>query len=872
MRRSIGYPYLPVLLLLLAVARAHGAANGDFGIWIEAGSGRPYAVLANALESGARQYIDRPLRWAHVPDELVGATYIQTANDDKLSRAPGFLRIESERPLRVYVARDKRIKQIPEWLDAFERTGLELRSDDITTRGFALYAKEFPAGVIELGGNEGDAGNRCMYGVVLVEAGVEHLPPVVEASLDRRIYWPTRSSSLYGSAEAGDAADASLRYEWSLVEGPAPVRFEDPHAPLTEVFFQTTGIYRLRLLVRDGELERADDMRISVLPPIGMHERAAQHAEAAREGFHRAHRFLVAWMERADPQTGLIPRGLRGPNLWSGRDAAADCYPFMVLTAALTHPEALAGRMREMLETERRITPRLGLLPDIWDLTRQAFFYPEPDLARIQFNTSEYVKDGLLPITEWLGHSPWSDRMEELVDACWAAADVRTPAGPIVSTDHENNGEMLQVLPRLYWKTGEPRYLEWALRLGDYYLLGTNHPTRDFKELRLRDHGCEVVSGLCELYVTLRYADPDRADAYRAPLYAMLDRILEVGVDEDGFFYDIIRPQSGEVVQSRRTDTFAYNYNGYLAVSVVDEHEPYRAAIRKVLLHLPSHPAFNGGEAMDGNADALEGALYLYNRRPRPSLVVWLDDAARELWTFQKEDGTINGNYLDGNFARSTLLYALWKTQGIHVQPWREDLRLGAVREGERVYISLRADAPWAGRLIFDRPRHRDYFRLPYDWPRINQFSPEWTTIDVHSEYELEEGGAPATRLPGSVLTAGLPLVLQAGEVREWVLVDASPPVPTRITTRAGRRITGGRIRLVGIGQDLQWTVRDRETGHIVAGGEGPTLNFDCPPNEGDDRILQVLLDGARGRDFQELILAGTRDVSVVRNASSAAE
>ncbi len=626
--------FVSCCLALLCAAAARGAESGDAGVWIEAGSGRPYAVIAHGLEPGVRQFMDRPLRWARVPAALIGATYIQTANDDKLSRGPGFLRIESERPLRVYVAMDNRIGRKPDWLASFERTDLELRSDDISTRGFALYAREFPAGVMELGGNEAENGNRCMYGVVLVEPGDEDLPPVVEASLDRRIHWPKRSIHLHGRA-AGDAGPAAaFQYEWRMVEGPAPVLFVDPADPRTEAHFETTGVYRLRLAVREGDHERTDDLRVTVAPPVPLHETAAQHAESAREAFHRAHRFLAAWMERADPKTHLVPRGLRGPNVWSGRDAAADCYPFMVLSAALTDPGALAGRMREMLETERRLTARLGALPDIWDLTRQAFYYPDPELRRIQFNASEYVKDGLLPIAEWMGPSPWSERMLELVDACWAAADVATPFGPIVSADPENNGEMLQALPRLFWKTGERRYLEWALRLGDYYLLGANHPTRDFAELRLRDHGCEVLSGLCELYVTLRYADPDRADGYRAPLYEMLDRVLEVGVDEDGFFYDIIRPREGTIAQSRRTDTFAYNYNGYLAVARVDGHEPYRAAVRKILSRLPGHPAFNGGEAMDGNADALEGALYLYNRKPRPALAAWMDDAARVLWTF----------------------------------------------------------------------------------------------------------------------------------------------------------------------------------------------------------------------------------------------
>ena len=51
-------------------------------------------------------------------------------------------------------------------------------------------------------------------------------------------------------------------------------------------------------------------------------------------------------------------------------------------------------------------------------------------------------------------------------------------------------------------------------------------------------------------------------------------------------------------------------------------------------------------------------------------------------------------------------MYALWKTQGTSVQPWRADVRFGAVRKGETLTVVLVADEPWKGRLVFDRPRH----------------------------------------------------------------------------------------------------------------------------------------------------------------------
>lgn len=82
---------------------------------------------------------------------------------------------------------------------------------------------------------------------------------------------------------------------------------------------------------------------------------------------------------------------------------------------------------------------------------------------------------------------------------------METPCGNIVSDSHEIDGEMLQVLARAYWMTGRETYLNYALRLGDYYLLDRHHPTRDTTRLRLRDHGGEIVNGLTERPVTPRF-------------------------------------------------------------------------------------------------------------------------------------------------------------------------------------------------------------------------------------------------------------------------------------------------------------------------------------------------------------------------------
>ncbi len=495
------------------------------------------------------------------------------------------------------------------------------------------------------------------------------------------------------------------------------------------------------------------------------------------EGLERCLRFTNSWLEHADSTTGLIPRNLyENKDIWNAWDAAADNYPFMVLTAALADEELFNGRMLDMLHTETQLTPRIDRLPDTYSFSKKGFDKPEPDLNSIMFGSSEYIKDGLLPLTEWLGTSPWSERMIGILDDMWKHAPIETPYGNIVSTNVEVNGEMLQVLSRIYWMTGDQKYLEWAIRLGDYYLLGDQHPTKDFETLRLRDHGCEVVSGLCELYATLNMASPMKKTAYQPLIHEMLDRILEVGRNEDGLFYNSVNPKTGEVLSSGTADNFGYNLNGFYTVYQIDSTEAYREATLKALNVLNikyKNFDWETGSA-DGYADAIEGALNLYNREPIASTASWIDSEMQVMWSMQdssrrpnteqwRSSGVIEGWHGDGNFARTTIMYCLWKTQGMTVSPWRSDIRPGVVRNGEDLLISVTVDSDWEGILKFDVDRHQANMHMPWDWPRINQF-PEWFTADTTSHYEFTDlQNSSTTALSGQQLISGTTVSLRKG-------------------------------------------------------------------------------------------------------------
>jgi hypothetical protein len=84
---------------------------------------------------------------------------------------------------------------------------------------------------------------------------------------------------------------------------------------------------------------------------------------------------------------------------------------------------------------------------------------------------------------------------------------------------------------------------------------------------------------------------------------------------------------------------------------------------------------------------------------------------------------------------------------------------VGAIRHRERLTVVLTADADWQGVLRFDLPRHREYLKLPVNYPRLNEF-PEWFTVEAGRSYRVRIGRAER-RASGVGLQRGLPVVVR---------------------------------------------------------------------------------------------------------------
>ena len=252
---------------------------------------------------------------------------------------------------------------------------------------------------------------------------------------------------------------------------------------------------------------------------------AIENGKQANEGYVRSLRLTKAWLEHVDPESGLIPTVLNNErkDFWEVENSAADNYPFMVLTSYLLDEDLYKGQLLDILRTEKRLTSRVRSLPDTYQFSTKKFKREEADLNWIIFGASEYLKDGLLPLLEYIGDSPWKERMMEMLDDLphvykvlknVSLTDEQGEQGNYLSASQEINGEMLQTLSRVYWMTGDKQYLDWAVSIADFYLGGENDLSQS-ETLRLRDHGCEVVGGLSELYVTLHHVNPELKEKYK---------------------------------------------------------------------------------------------------------------------------------------------------------------------------------------------------------------------------------------------------------------------------------------------------------------------------------------------------------------------
>jgi hypothetical protein len=172
--------------------------------------------------------------------------------------------------------------------------------------------------------------------------------------------------------------------------------------------------------------------------------------------------------------------------------------------------------------------------------------------------------------------------------------------------------------------------------------------------------------------------------------------------------------------------------------------------------------------SFDGYADSIESAIYLVAREPVAEAIGWIESEFQVMLDMQQPDGHIEYWYGEGNFNRTAMLYALMQSQGVRPAHWRPGMQIGAIRDGDRLRLSLVVPAGTVTQ--FDSARHRRVLNLDRNYVRLNEF-PEWFAVHENTLYRLEPAADPSramTRL-GSELIDGVELA--AGD---WVVRPAT--------------------------------------------------------------------------------------------------
>lgn len=145
-------------------------------------SGKTYEVVQGGFVDTALVYLDRSYQFSVTPSGYSGRLVIKTWNDDKGSTGNGFLTFDVNQDVVVYVARDDRLGANPGWMSGFDDARQNVL---IAGQSHSLWRKDFSAGSISLGGNEGSSGS--MYSVVIFKLGdapaIDMTPPNIPSGL-----------------------------------------------------------------------------------------------------------------------------------------------------------------------------------------------------------------------------------------------------------------------------------------------------------------------------------------------------------------------------------------------------------------------------------------------------------------------------------------------------------------------------------------------------------------------------------------------------------------------------------------------------------------------------------------------------------------
>lgn len=116
-------------------------SEDDLITQVSSSNGNSYKV--SKLNIGSQAYADRDYTITSVPGYLAGASFIQTAMNDKTDTAALFLTSFLQKDAIVYIGYDPRATVLPEWLKGWTKTGDRIGITDPGSDYLDVYSKLF---------------------------------------------------------------------------------------------------------------------------------------------------------------------------------------------------------------------------------------------------------------------------------------------------------------------------------------------------------------------------------------------------------------------------------------------------------------------------------------------------------------------------------------------------------------------------------------------------------------------------------------------------------------------------------------------------------------------------------------------------------
>ena len=364
---------------------------------IRSESRRRHVFDPRGLRVGQPLYIDRSYRFISVPENLVDAGVVRTANADSGSRGKDFLRFWITGPSTVYFGHDVRVAKKPAWLAerGFEKADGTLESDDTK---FDVYQKSYDAGEVVLGGNDdrGGDGGKSNYVVALrrselrprekpaTRADVEAALATADAERGRRLFFDEGGAHCSrchrigdrGNPFAPDLSDVGLRAPTTeIVEA-----ILEPSAKITEGFrthvvVDKKGRSHVGLVLEESgvSLTLVDtDGRKRVLPNSSIAARERSETSAMPGDYGK----LLAPTQVADLVKYLL--SCRSARTGAAQGPTKDAPPNAPPNSPPNSPPAKPGEVR-LIESPGKIEIRIG------DIAFASYVFGDPKISRPYF-------------------------------------------------------------------------------------------------------------------------------------------------------------------------------------------------------------------------------------------------------------------------------------------------------------------------------------------------------------------------------------------------------------------------------------------------------------------------------------------------------